>query len=96
MLNIKHEVTRAGRRRSTFRIDAKSPVGNAVITETPLEHSASAYIVVDRRDDDSANTKAMVDLCMSSLLCALVTDRAPSLADITVTAACLDFLNGEP
>jgi len=91
----KHEVTKAGRRRSSMRVDVKSPAGNAVITESPTEHSASAYIVLDRRDDDSQNTKAVIDHAWSALLNALIASRTAGVNHVLTTAA-TDFLNGEP
>jgi hypothetical protein len=93
----KHEVTTAGRRRSTFRVDVKAPIGTPFGGGTSIvPHSASAYIVCDRLNDDSAATKTLIDMATALLLNSFCASRANYGAEFVATSYLTDFMNGEP
>lgn len=93
---VKHEVTKAKRRRSTLRMDVRAPKGTVGMT-TPgelTEHTASAYIVIDRLDDDTQDELLVSDHAISALLHALVTSKAVGGA-FNASTVLTHFLNGE-
>jgi hypothetical protein len=94
---IKHEVTKANRRRSSWRCDALAPIGTSGFPDPAAltTHSASAYIVLDRLDSEVATEKAMVDLALSSLLQSIIYSKAVS-SELVLHPALIDFMRGEP
>lgn len=97
VVSPKHEVTNQGRRRSTFRVDIKVPIGVSIagyISSVP--QSASAYIVLDRLNDDSASSATLIDTAVSILLNSLVSNKASSGDAFSPTEMLSDFMNGEP
>jgi hypothetical protein len=93
---VKHEVTNAGRRRSVIRVDVKAPIGIATFGDAAgVPHSASAYLTVDRLENDSNEEKLVVDHAVSALLNLLVNTRVATGA-FEPTVILKDFLNGEP
>jgi hypothetical protein len=94
---IKHEVTKAGRRRSTWRCDAVAPVGTTGLGEPAAlqSHSASAYIVLDRLESEVASEKAMVDAAVACLINSIVYSREAASAFVA-TVGLIDFMKGEP
>ena len=96
-VQIKHEVTKAQRRRSTFRFDAVAPVGVTALGATAAlsAHSASAYIVLDRLESEVQAEKCMIDIALSSLLNTLVYSKGVALPFV-YTPYLIDFMKGEP
>lgn len=94
---IKHEVTKAGRRRSTWRVDAVAPVGTTGLggTATLTPHSASAYIVLDRLESEVAVEKAIIDHALSALINGIVYSRETA-GVFVATVPLIDFMKGEP
>jgi hypothetical protein len=93
---VAHSVTKAGRRRSLFRMDVVAPVGTGPFTaDNTVLHTASAQLVLDCVDTPSVTDQAVLDVALSTLIHALVTSKAAS-NDFVKAQVLIDFLNGEP
>jgi hypothetical protein len=95
---VKHEVTKGNRRRSSIRMDVTAPEGTTIITSyaAPGPRSASAYLVVDRLEQDDQDTKALADFAVSQLINALLVSKSATNTVMVASSVLTDFLNGEP
>jgi len=89
---VSHDVTKAGRRRSMYRVDV-SYVDSSV--SPAVTYKASAYQVVDQVDIASAKDIIARNAAVSALDNVMVSARTAG-SDFTGTSYITDWLNGEP